>query len=58
MIALEPVIENAPAENGITIASPFVIVIAGALLNVISPSPSRTSATAKPAGKSPVPGAK
>jgi hypothetical protein len=58
MIALEPVIENEPAENGITIASPFVIVIAGAWLNMISPSPSRTKATAKPAGKSPVPGAK
>jgi hypothetical protein len=58
MIALEPVIENEPAENGITIASPFVIVIAGPWLNVISPSPSRTSATANPAGKSPVLGAK
>ena len=55
-MALAPLKVNGPALCGITTASPLVMDISGALAKVIVPEPSRTSATANPAGKSPVPG--
>jgi hypothetical protein len=58
IIAFAPVKEYAPAANGITTASPLVIAIVGAFAKVISPLPSKTKAMAKPAGRSPLPGAK